>query len=123
MAVTHNTMYNGVLSEQDNLSWCTDKPFAVLLFPRWTFVVSQFLHCTANSGSSARNRCAHKLMLISAGRNSDSAGLKKGMLKVIDKVHRVFDTNTQANKVLGQPTFRTHGSVNRCVPICTDSET
>lgn len=123
MAVTHNTMYNGVLSEQDNLSWCADKPFAILLFPRWTFVISQFLHCTANSGSSARNGRAHKLMLISAGGNCDSSGLEKGMLKVIDEVHRVFDTNTQANKVLGQPTFRTYGGVNRCVAIYTDPET
>jgi hypothetical protein len=46
-------------------------------------------------------------MLISAGRNCDGSGFEKGMLKVIDQVYRIFDSNTQANEVLRQPTFRT----------------
>jgi hypothetical protein len=62
-------------------------------------------------------------MLISTGRNGDGTGLQKGMLKVVDEVHRVFDTNTQTNEVLGQPTFRTHSGIDGCVAVFTGSET
>ena len=110
-------MYNGVLSEQDNLSWCADKPFAILLFPRWRFVVSQFLHCTANTGSSARDSRPHKLMLISASRNGDSSSFEEGVLKVIDEIHRIFNTNAQANEILRQATFCAHGRVNGCMTV------
>lgn len=113
-------MNDSMLSEQDNFSWRADEPFAILCFPRRMLIVGEFLYCAANSDSSARERSAHKLVLISSGRDSDSPGLEERMLKIIDEVYRVFDTNTQANEVLRQATFRTQSWINGRMAICID---
>jgi hypothetical protein len=83
-------------------------------------IIGKFLNCAANSDSPAGKSGANKLVLISACRDSDCPSLEEGMLKVIDKVHRVFDTNTQANEVLGQATFRTQSRIDRCMASCVD---
>jgi hypothetical protein len=111
---------NGMFSKQNNLSWRADEPFAILSFPRRMLIIGEFLDCAANSDSSAGIRGAHKLVLVSARGDGDSPGLEESMLKVIDEVHRIFNTNTQANKVLRQATFRTQSWVNGCVAICMD---
>ena len=113
-------MNNGMLSEQDDLSWCANEPYTVLSFPRRMLIISKFLHCAANSDSSAGESGANKLVLISACRDSDCPGLEEGMFKVIDEVHRVFDANTQANEVLGQATFRTQSRINRSMAVWGD---
>ena len=58
--------------------------------------------------------------LVSAFERGNRDLFEKGMLKVIDEVHRVFDTNTQANEVLRQATFRTQSRVDRCMASCVD---
>jgi len=113
-------MNYGVLSEQDNLSWSTDEPLTILSFPCWVLVVSQFLDCTANSDPSTGDSGAHKLMLISASRNGDSSSFEEGVLKVIDEIHWVFDTNAQANEIFRQATFCAHGRVNGCMAVWVD---
>jgi hypothetical protein len=109
---------NGMFSEQDNFSWRADEPFAILSFPRGMLIIGEFLYCATNSDSSASIGGAHKLVLVSARGDSDSPGLEESVLKVIDEVHRVFDTNTQADEVLRQATFRTQSWVNGCVAVC-----
>ena len=109
-----------MFSEQDNLSWRADEPFAIFSFPPWMLIIGEFLYRATNSNSSASIRGAHKLVLVSAHRDGDRPGLEESVLKVIYEVHRVFDANTQANEVLRQATFRTQSWVNGCVAICVD---
>jgi hypothetical protein len=100
MTVTHNTMNDGVFPEQNNLARSADEPFAIFSRPRWVPIVSEFLHRAANGDPSMGDSTTDEMVLVSAYRNGDSARLKQGMLKVVDEVRRVLNSNTQSNEIL-----------------------
>jgi hypothetical protein len=92
-------MNDSVFPEQNNLARGAHEPFAIFSLPRWVLIVGEFLYRATNSDSSMRDSSAHEMVLVSACRNGNSACLKEGMLKVVDEVRRILNSNTQANEI------------------------
>lgn len=93
--MTYHSVDNCVLAEQDNFTRSTDEPLAILsppLYVHWRFTDSQFLHSFVDHGGDSDE--------VAVG-NCDSAGLKKSVSEVIQKVRWVLNTDTEANQIFG----------------------
>ena len=77
-----------MFAEQDHLAWRTHDPLCIA---RSSGVVRELLDCTVDTVLLLGR--ANIDVTVRHGRDCDGTSLKKGMLEIIDKVGRVFDTN------------------------------
>jgi hypothetical protein len=101
-------MNNSMLAKQYDFSRCADEPFPLF---RWCIKI-QFLH----------GQCESVIIRypdVSVLRSIEcyGAGVDECSLEVIQKIMRVFDTNTKADKVFGQTAGSSYSRVDRCVPV------
>lgn len=105
--VTHNAMYDSMLSEQDDLPRCADEPLPVAP-----------MRCSAGltkrellNGTAYGVRDTH--VVVSGER--DCAGFHEGMTEIIKQIRRILDTDTQADEILRKAASSPDSRVDRGV--------
>ena len=107
-AYTYDTMYDSVLSKQDDLAWSTDKPFpAVLRACCTSFAEGEFLHRPTDGVGNPD---------IVVRREGNRASLDEGMTEIVQQIRRVLDSYTQTDQILRKTASSPGGRVDRGVP-------
>ena len=106
--VTHNSVHDCVLAEQNNFARCTDEPLPVCpLTSSLSLPERELLNCPADGVRDAD-------VVVRCEGNGPS--LHQGVAEIVKQVRRVFDADTQADEILRKTTRGASGRVDRGVP-------
>lgn len=111
--VTHNSVHDCVLAEQNNFARRTDEPLPVCpLTSSLSLPERELLNCPADGVRDAN---------IVVRREGNGPSLHQGVAEIVKQVRRVFDADTQADEILRKTTRGASGRVDRGVPSSGDS--
>ena len=93
-------MHDRVFTEQDDFARCADEPFSLIFVTTFRFAESKFLNRATDRVALAFQRGTNIMMPVDALFECDSASLKQCMLKIIQKIIRILDTNAKTDQIL-----------------------